>query len=157
MRTFNERNELSVNNNRSFIDNPNLFLMTRFIQNQSHYQTIFVIIFCRKTSFIKIQSSQDHLNYNFYINTIPVATVNVIRQGRSNQVGKEVMMFHFTLRWIHNVISKQFTVSHRKTLETFLDICLYEVQLNQSLLFHKDFVQLKMKLTSFLCAANLPR
>ena len=31
MRTFNERNELRVNNNRSFIDNPNLFLMTRFI------------------------------------------------------------------------------------------------------------------------------
>ena len=41
--------------------------------------------------------------------------------GEINQIGKEVMMFHFGLRRVYHVVSKQFTVSHRKTSN--VDIC----------------------------------
>ena len=37
--------EIRLNDKRSFIDNPYLFLATRFVYNDTHYQAISVITF----------------------------------------------------------------------------------------------------------------
>ena len=44
-KVFNDRNKLRVNNKRSFINNSYLFLVTRFVYNYTHYQTISVTNF----------------------------------------------------------------------------------------------------------------
>ena len=42
---FNDQNKPRVNNKRSFIDNPYLFLAVRFVHNYTHYPAISVTIF----------------------------------------------------------------------------------------------------------------
>ena len=60
-----------VNDKRSFIDNPYLFLATRFVYNYTHHQAVSKIVFSKEDSFIRLyQSSLEHLTYNCYINTI---------------------------------------------------------------------------------------
>ena len=44
-KVFNDRNKLRVNNKRPFINNSYLFLVTRFVYNYTHYQTISVTNF----------------------------------------------------------------------------------------------------------------
>ena len=76
--------------------------------------------FCKKTSFIKLDwISLEHLNYNCYINTINVITINVIEiefhMRRINNIGKEVMNFFFFLKMglLHDIKRLSLTLIYK--------------------------------------------
>ena len=64
-----------LNNKKSFINNPYLFLAVRFVCNFKHYQAISIAIFCQALS----QSSLEHLNCNCFINAITVTIINILK------------------------------------------------------------------------------
>ena len=73
---FNDRNKSRVNDKRSFISNPYLFMATHCVYSYTHYQGISVTIF-----FVRRQFYQTFLKlsgaFNLKINTITVTITNI--------------------------------------------------------------------------------